>query len=259
MPINDPIRERKVGPESLAFDPNAQRGGSTVTYQQGLQAAVNNYYTTIGITNENLRDGLLGERPNVWEAERRAKDYTEVYHHTVRWDIADDQTYTFNLWSAVNLCLENIRTMGAVSKTSPYPYANQPNYYHIIPKGHEGDWWYGANIRLKVGGGVPIVTEVHLGIFVNDVLRTEIDADSDNNYGGLPDGIPADALLQGWSPINVEWGDRVDIRVKVVAPESAGDIAFLFPSSVVGYIAGFRLRCGRDTIAPPDNQSGYTF
>ena len=80
MPINDPIRDRKVAPNSLAFPIAGAAGGavSSSTYQSTVQNVVNNpvVYADSEVQNRDRHALSTADR----EAEHRSKAWVGDWH-----------------------------------------------------------------------------------------------------------------------------------------------------------------------------------
>jgi len=114
MPVNDPIRGKKVAPASLAFEQGrARRGGASVSYQSTVIAAnAPDDFDTMA-TDRELRRALELAQLNVWDAERRAKHHVGAYGESFEWDIAHDITVTTETYDVIGFDNEVIRAMGA--------------------------------------------------------------------------------------------------------------------------------------------------
>lgn len=259
MPICDPIRERKVAPQSLAFDPNAQRGGSsTVTYQQGLAESVTNLILQ-SATQQQLRDAQGEVMVNVADAERRAKHFVGDYMTVLHWDILVDQTLWLNAWHPIPFSHEVIRAMGARCDTRRlYLGAGDPGYlhwYHRLIKGQEGVWWCYGKISIAFTVGMA-VTSAKLGVFVNNILYAVVDEmDADMSGDGA---LILDCVLSGGIHVPLNTDDVWDIRLYTAGPAS-GSSLFLAPSSLTGYVCGHRERCDTTVIDTPATGFGYIF
>lgn len=259
MPICDPIRERKVAPNSDAFSKDASRGGRTVTYQSALAASINNYYTTIGVSERDLYTAKGGLMVSIAESENRAKHWVGDYMTVVDWDITIDQTLWLNAWHPIPFNHEVIRGYGArCNNRRLYLGAGDPGYvhwYHRLVKGQEGIWWYAARLSITFTVGMA-VTSAKLGIFVNNVLYSVID-ELDADMAG--DGAAMiDCILGGGRHVPLNAGDYVDIRLYTAGPAS-GSSLFLSPSSLTGYVTGHRERCDTSIISTPGTGFGYSF
>ena len=251
MPINDPIRDRKIAPNSLAFPVGGSAaGGASVTnnttYQQNVTNTTTNIvvYADSDVQNRDRHALAAADR----DAELRAKAWVSDWHRVIDWDITVDQDITNNAWDPLRFSNEAMRAMGAVSNAQQWSWTVAP--------GWEGTWFIyafiSANISLAAAVGA-----ARLGIIVNGTLRTVIDR-VDAEISGDDAALVRDCIMRGGRNISLAVGDVVQIAVYFGG--AVGNATYLHPSSFVGYVSGFRTMCGFDHIVnSQDDIDGYTF
>jgi len=251
MPINDPIKDRKVAPNSLAFPmAGGTRGGSSTSYQQTVQNIVNNTVVQANADSvEDLRRGLtVADR----DAEKRAKAWVSKWHRVVDWDITGDVEITNNMWNPITFHNESMRAMGAEAPGSPIALT----WRWVVPSDWEGTYFLYSFISISVQAAAA-VTEARLGIAVNNTLRTLVDR-ADIEMAGDHVAHMRDVVLRGGRNISVAPHDVVTVCLNLVG--AAGTDTYTNPTSVTGYVSGFRTMCGYDhIIGSPDDIQGYTF
>ena len=96
-----------------------------------------------------------------------------------------------------------------------------------------------------------------LGIIVNGQLRSLVDQ-LDAEMAGDNVAYIRDVIMRGGRNISVAAGDVIQIAVYLGG--AVGADTYLHPSSVVGYVSGFRTMCGTDhNVDTQDDISGYNF
>jgi len=248
MPINDPIRDRKVAPNSLAFPIAGAAGGavSSSTYQSTVQNVVNNtvVYADSAVQNRDRHALSTADR----EAEHRSKAWVGDWHRVIDWDITVDQDITNNTWDPLRFSNEAMRAMGAISTASTWGWTVAP--------GWEGTYFLYAFVCINITSAAA-VGAVRLGIIVNGTLRTVIDR-VDAEISGDDAAFVRDCIVRGGRNISLSVGDFV--QVAVYFGGGIGNATYLHPSSVVGYVSGFRTMCGYDHIInTQDDIDGYAF
>lgn len=248
MPINDPIRDRKVAPNSLAFPIAGAAGGavSSSTYQSTVQDVVNNtvVYADSEVQNRDRHALSTADR----EAEHRSKAWVGDWHRVIDWDIAVDQDITNNTWDPLRFSNEAMRAMGAMSTPTSWSWKVAP--------GWEGTYFLYAFLCINITTAAA-VGAVRLGIIVNGTLRTVIDR-VDAEISGDDAAFVRDCIVRGGRNVSLGVGDVVQIAVNFGG--AVGNATYLHPSSVVGYVSGFRTMCGFDHIInTQDDIDGYAF
>lgn len=248
MPINDPIRGKKVAPKSLAFE-----GGRSVRSSQGAssyQNEVNNYVTNINNyfiePREVFRQNESQSR-QIWDAERRAKHYVSDFGDVSLWDISVTSTLDLGTWSCIPFNSEILRVQGARNSAT--------GWYHKIVKGDHGVWWYYAHLVINAPA-LASVSHAKLGIFRNGTLFYVVDQ-LDTGYAG--ETPIRDIVLRGGVHLNLNRGDYVDFRLWTTIPGAPGPQSFTFPQSIGGYVTGHRVKCNQTAIGATSTLDGYTF
>lgn len=246
MPINDPIRGKKVAPKSLAFE-----GGRTArslgasSYQGDLVTQVIN-----NITIANARDPIVRDEQQsmaIWNAERRAKHQTAQFGDVTQWDISATQSLDLGTWHGIPFNNEILRVQGARYATT--------GWYHKVVKGDEGVWEYYCHIQIvmPVAAGV---TEAKLGLWRNGVLIYVVDAMDIELAGENP---IRDVVLSGGALVNLARGDYAEFKLYTAIPGAPGSQSFGHPSSIGGYVYGHRVKCNQDFNAATSSLDGYVF
>lgn len=251
MPINDPIRDRKVAPNSLAFPVIGAAGGAVAssTYQSTVQSIINNtvVYADSQVQNRDRHALSTADR----EAEHRSKTWVGDWHRVVDWDITIDTLdprIDNNQWSALRFNHETMRAMGA--------WRNNDSWRWVVAPGWEGTYFVYSFLSVQVQLAAA-VTSALLGIIVNGTLRTVIDR-ADADMAGDSTEFMRDVILRGGRNISLEVGDYVQIAIYLNG--AAGYATYIVPSSLVGYVSGFRTMCGYDhVIDDQDDIDGYVF
>lgn len=251
MPINDPIRGKKVAPSSLAFENGrATRGKGATTYQSSVRTESN-----IAIVQQptDIRETigrLQAATRNVMDAEQRAKNYVASYQDTTQWDIRLNHTFTHSPFDYDPIGFDNevIRCTG--SRISGIPTTAGARWYFEPTKGNHGVWWFYSALHLVV----PIaaqVRNVYLAFFKNNVIWRVVDymcpeqSGHDNNHIG-------DVRLGGGCHVPLSVGDEFDVRVWLqIDGDSTLDVMYIAPSSVYGYVTGNRTECEWRQQNPP--------
>jgi len=241
MPINDPIKGKRVAPASLAFDPRKRTGGSVVsTYQSSVTQVVNQISTATDL--EPLRRGLtVADR----DAEMRAKNWVSDWHRAFHWDVNGDIDITNNTWSPIQMGNEHMRAMGA-----------EGAWQWTVPYGWEGSYFIHPHISINVQAAAA-VTFAALGIVVNGSLRIVVDR-ADIEMAGDNVAHMRDIILHGGANVSVAPHDVV--RIGLFLAGAAGTDTYTYASSVTGYVSGFRVMCGFDHIIESSgDNNGYVF
>lgn len=259
MPINDPIKNRKVAPASLAFERDQLRNGAT--FQVGTtptttvyQDVVNIRYGDVNqlfITNQYIttdNDRLMKAMHN---AEERAKHQVSDYKRTFQWDLKRNQPYTFNQWSILGYNNEVIRAVGCSATGTP---VNGTQYWdYTVPNGAEGTYWIYAhlNLRLNVNSAV---TSGHLAFFINNNIWRTVDQVDNAMMGG---NKIIDLRVAGGCHVPLRAGDKFTVRIQL--DDGAGSDTSLFPTSVYSFVTGHREECNYVGVNACDTGELYQF
>lgn len=242
MPINDPIRGRKIAPDSLAFDPQAQRGIGLVTYQQELDENVT-------IIVEGGADGASEKRVQLAEQHAMTDAIEKMYiaetaigewHHTFMWQIDTDCVFTTGTFDPLQFHYETLRTVGCRFVGSGIDAANQWQFNPV--KTQEGVWIVGAQMQIKGTAGMGI-TGAKMAIFINDSIWCLMCPPVDTGYAG--ENPMLDIMLHGVIPVPLKYGEKMDVRV-LLNNGLSGDQTMGYPTSVQGCVWGHRVRCESD-------------
>lgn len=248
MPINDPIRGKKVAPKSLAFE-----GGRSVRSALGAssyQNEVSNYVTNINNYYVEPREVFRqneSQSRQIWDAERRAKHQTAQFGDVTLWDISVTSSLDLGTWSRIPFNSEILRIQGARNSAT--------GWYHKVVKGDHGVWWYYAHIAINLPSGAN-ATGAKLGIFRNSTLWYVVDQ-LDAGYAG--ETPIRDVILRGGVHVNLERGDTIDFRLYTAIPGAPGSQSFTFPQSIGGYVTGHRVKCNQDPGGATATLDGYDF
>ena len=251
MPINDPIKGKKVAPSSLAFDNGrATRGQGSTTYQSTVRTETN---VVVVANPTDLRDTIARDQclqRNVMEAERRAKHYVSDYQDSTQWDIKFNIVLTHSPidYDPIGFDNEVIRCVG--SQFQGAPMTAGARWYFEPTKGNQGVWWFYAGLHLVV----PIqaqVSNAYFAFFRNNQIWRVVDymcpeqSGHDNNHIG-------DLNLAGGCHVPLSVGDEFDVRVLLqIAGDSTIDVTYVAPSSAYGWVSGNRVQCEYKEVGLP--------
>lgn len=253
MPINDLIRDRKVAPDQLAFETGGRIrgvGGARVTYQsQVIQQTLNVINVTVNEATQAIRDA----QHMVRDAEMRAKNWASDWHRNFHWDVNTNIGVQNNVWHPIAFSNEHMRGMGCQPVGG---FVAPVAWKWVVPYGWEGSWFLFAHLSINVQAAA-LVQQASLGITVNNVIRIVIDR-ADIEMAGDNAGYMRDVILRSGTQISVQPHDEVAVAVFLAG--AAGTDTYTHPSSVTGYVDGFRTRCGDDYIIDSSgDNSGYVF
>jgi hypothetical protein len=242
MPINDPIRGRKVAPASLAFENGRRaRGGSAATYQSSIRTESN---VTVVQNPTDLRETIARDQAaqrNVMDAERRAKHWVGDYQASTEWDIKLNLNITHSpaTYDPIGFDNEVIRCVG--SRFEGTASAANARWYFEPTKGNQGVWWFYAGLHLVV----PLAAQIenaYLAFFKNQTIWRVIDymcpeqSGHDNNH-------MVDTRLGGGCHVPLAVGDEFDVRVLLQTGGPVVDTIYVAPSSAYGWVSGHRTQC----------------
>ena len=251
MPINDPIRNRKVAPRSLAFE--RESTNSSVTYQAaggaGASVTVNNTYITSTAASEaGLMDAVM-------DAERRAKHWVGAYHKQFLWSLAPG---TYGLYIGGSTFLpantESIRIMGAQYEAGAGPGGEDMWRWQCVP-GAEGVYHVYAHYKVAFTE-LMAISRVRLGFFRNGTtLIAYVDDLWVSDAGELP---ILNANVKGGLLVQMNTGDYLTVGLVTTSGAGSALQSFTAESSLEGYVMGHRVQCNDDWyIAAPDPQDSY--
>jgi hypothetical protein len=244
MPINDPIKNRKVAPASLAFERDQMRNGAifqvgttptSVTYQETVNIRygdINQLY----ITNQYIQTDNDKIMKAMQESEHRSKHWVSDYKRSFQWDIQQNQAYAVNAWQILAFNNEVLRAIGCsnggvVADGSAY-------WQYRCPEDATGIYWVYSHINFQYASNAN-VTSSKLGLFLNGSLYRVLD-NVDNNMMGANKII--DTRMSGGAHIPMRAGDVLTIRFYAKDSLAGIDIA-LYPTSVYGYVTAHRENC----------------
>lgn len=261
MPINDPIKNRKVAPASLAFERDSKRNGAT--FQVGTTPTSTNYQDVVNIrygdinqlyiTNQYIttdNDKLMKAMHN---AEHRAKHWVSDYKRTFHWDIKQDQVYAVNGWQILAFDNEVIRAQGASAGGTPVD--GSAYWQYVCPEDAIGAYWAYSHLNLQFGAGESI-RGARMAFFLNGLIYRVIDQ-VDNNMMG--ENNIRDVRLAGGCHVPMRTGDILTVRIYAL-DNTPGTNTALYPTSVYGYVSGHRENCDNyELINNPVSGLLYTF
>lgn len=241
MPINDPIRRRKISPASLAFDNGtARRSAQTVSYQQTVvQEATMVDLSGLATTRDVVRGGEI-VNDNIIHAEQRSKNYVGQYMQVVEWDIAHDLTITTNSNDPIGFAQPVINCIGA--KFSGTISAASAQWSHQVVKGYQGIWWYFVMLQLSLPAAVQGLF-ANIKFVKNGTVYRIVDAIDAEMSGDRQTIFIEDMVLRGGCHIPMNVGDVITVALYLNNGGPPGDLLLTFPSSVYGYVTGHREQC----------------
>jgi len=256
MPFSDPIRDRRIQPQSLAFnDGNTARGNASVTYQSTVRETAVAQEQTDAATRRYVAGLIESAQANVMDAEDRAKQYVGEYSSSFEWDFSTDVTVTTNVYDPLGFNHEVIRCPGAymVGTTS----AADAEFEFHVGKGYQGVWCFYAHVEIVLTAGMTVL-DARLGVSKNGTLWRVIDAldDEMSNDNAL---FVIDTVLGGMCQIPCAVGDVIRFPIYLRTGGASGDQLVGWPSSVVGHCGGFRLRCDDEIIDAAYDGTGFVF
>ena len=260
MPINDPVRNRKIAPASLAFE-GLQKGsgafqvGSTIN-ETTIQEVYNlyfNQFTYLFITNEILETNSQKIMIAMNHAEHRSKHWVGDYKRSLQWDIKQNQVYTVNLWNNIAYNSEILRAIGA--RTYGTPVNGSARWEFICPEDAEGSWWFHAHMNIKYAQQ-DNVFEGRLAFFINGIIYRIIDMVDRHMMG---ENQIRDMRLQGGCHVPLRAGDLFEVRFMPVGNQGITNTT-LYPDSIYAFVSGHRENCeGYVPRNAPARGNLYTF
>lgn len=244
MPINDPIKNRKVAPASLAFERDQMRNGAifqvgttptSVTYQETVNIRygdINQLY----ITNQYIQTDNDKIMKAMQESEHRSKHWVGDYKRTFQWDIQQNQVYAINNWQILAYNHEIIRAIGCSSGGTPVD--GSAYWQYRCPEDAIGAYWVYAHLNLQFGPGEG-VRSARMAFFLNGLIYRIID-NVDNNMMG--ENNIRDVRLAGGCHVPLRTGDVLTVRIYAL-DNTPGTNTALYPTSVYGFVSGHRENC----------------
>ena len=246
MPINDPIRGKKVAPKSLAFESGrTARSLGASSYQGDIVTQTINNIVIADARDPMRRDEQ--QSASIINAERRAKHQTAQFGDVTQWDISATQSLDLGGWSTIPFNSEILRVQGARNSAT--------GWMHRVVKGDHGVWWYYAHIAINLPAGAN-ATEAKLGLWRNGVLIYVVDA-MDQGYAG--ETPLRDVVLSGGAYVNLYRGDEVEWKLYTAIPGAPGSQSFSYPTSIGGYVCGHRVKCNQDFVGATSTLDAYGF
>lgn len=251
MPINDPIKGKKIAPASLAFEGGrATRGVGSTTYQSTLRPDAN---VIVVQQPTDLRETIARDQAAqaaVWQAERRAKHYVADYQASTEWDTKLNLMLTSSpaTYDPIGFDHEVIRCVG--SRFSGTASSSNARWYFQPTKGNQGVWWFYAGLHLVT----PLegqIKNAFLAFFKNEVIWRVVDYMTPEQSGHDNNHI-RDAKLGGGCHIPLAVGDELDVRVLLQTDGASVDTLFVVPSSAYGWVTGHRTECTWVNELPPE-------
>ena len=254
MPINDPIRNRKVAPRSLAFE--RESTNTSTTYQAAGGAGTSTVVNITNVTDGDVRWHVGAAMKGVSDAERRAKHYVGSYHKQWLWSV---NTGTHGLYIGGTTLLpadrESIRIHGAQHQDGAGPGGEDFWRWQCVP-GQEGIYHVYAHYKVAFTEAMAI-SRVKLGFMKNgNTVWQYVDDLWVSDAGELP---ILNANVKGGTLIRMSAGDYLSVVMKTTSGAGSGLQTFSAYSSLEGYVMGHRVQCNDDyyKAAPRDNDS-YT-
>lgn len=242
MPINDPIRGKKIAPASLAFEGGRTvRGTGSTTYQSVIRPDAN---VVVVQQPTDLRETIARDQAAqraVWEAERRAKHWVADYQATTQWDTKLNLNITHSpaTYDPIGFDNEVIRCVG--SRFSGTASSANARWYFQPTKGNQGVWWWYSGLHLYV----PLAAQIEnafLAFFKNGTIWRVVSymhaeqSGKDNNH-------VANVFLGGGCHVPLAVGDEFDVRVLLQTSGAVVDTVYIVPSSAYGWVSGNRTEC----------------
>lgn len=256
MPFSDPIRDRRVQPQSLAFNDGATaRGGASATYQSNIKATIE--AAEADPSAYRREDVQAGQRAlvRIAESEQRGKLHTAQYGRVCQWQIGGTISMMLGVPDNVPFQSEVYRCQGA------YYRSNDGEWWHHVGRDDAGVWWYYAHIVINIPT-LASATEARMAFYVNGVIVRvidQLDAEMAGESVSLGTNPLRDVVLRGGMHLNLAAGDRFEVVLDVTIPGVPGSQSFGYPTSVGGYVTGHRVRCEQSPVAATADMNSYTF
>lgn len=259
MPITNPTPQRKIGPESLAFETSGKRGGggssfseADVTYQIDV---VNNLVLGLSEREAYRAREEAGQiaAASAMMSEVRAKLYA-AHKRSLFYDISAAAAHPLNLnaWSPLHFDNEILRVLGA--GLDGVPSANGTGFEYRVVGGDAGVWHFDVFFMASLDS-LWLVDLVELAVFKNGALYKVVDIYDEGHAGEAPI-IDAKVRAHG-VPVDLATGDVVTFAVYMYAAGATGwQSPLVAPNDVFGYVAAHRQAC-RVEVADIPQQAGY--
>lgn len=251
MPINDPIRGKKIAPASLAFEPNRlARGKGIASYQDNLSVENN---ITIVQHPTDLREVIARDEramTAVANAERRAKHFVSDFQAVTQWDTFLDLNITHSkfIYDPIGFDHEVLRCVG--SRFSGTATASNARWFYKPPKGYEGVWYFFSAMHAVIPPAA-LIESVYLAFFKNDSMWRVIDYMSAEMSGHSANYVEHVAL-RGGCHVPLDVNDEFDVRV-LFKGNADIDTIYAVPSSAYAYVTGNRTSCDYTLINLPES------
>lgn len=265
MPINEPIRNRKIAPASLAFDPS-RRSSTVVAYEAGTVPDNVTYQTNLIINSTaffatEFSDAILQKAKQdvmvgVANAELRAKASVGDYHRAFMWT-SDTSSFAYlksnNAFGAITP-LQAPTEVIASDGCSAFPSPVTPNtqFLYRCPDGAEGVWWMYAHVELRFEHADDIYA-ARLSIQKNGALWSVVDV---LNADSSKHGVVGLAILRGGVHVPLQPGDYVTWIISLVSNDIGGG-SLVDQTCYFATVHGHRESCQYREVSAPMTGSGF--
>lgn len=259
MPINEPIRNRKVAPASLAFE-RMGKGQTAIAYEVGTTPTIINYQTNLTVNStaffiSEFNDAIIADAKSdvmrgVANAELRAKSSVGDYHRAFLWT-SDNSQYQYlkanNAFGAITP-LQAPNEVIATDGCTSVPSFVAPNtaFRFRCPDGAEGVWWMYAHVEIRVLH-VDDINIARLAIQKNGTLWQVVDVINADHSKHNDLGM---VVLRGGVHIPLQPGDFVTWVLAFVSGAAGGGIVADRTSYFVS-INGHRESCEYREVSAP--------
>lgn len=265
MPINEPIRNRKVAPASLAFERQG-KGLASIAYEVGTVPTNVTYQTDIIVNTTaffvtEFTDTILANAQRevmvgVANAERRSKASVGEYHRAFMWT---SDNSGFNMIKANNLfgaltALQAPTEVIAGDGCRTVQSTPSPNtaWMFRVPDGSEGVWWMYAHTEIRVVHADDLQI-ARLCLYKNGVLWSVVDV---TNADGTKHNDLGVIVLRGGVHVPLQVGDRVQWSV-ALSSGTPGGLSLADGTCYYAVINGHRESCEYREVNAPT--TGNTF
>lgn len=236
MPINDPIRGKKIAPRSLAFEGSVRAGTGTTTYQGAISSTQITNVVTATDYRDIARAASSGAAASM-DAEYRAKVYADEWHNAFLWQIDDTNqpySFTFGVYEPVEFPLEIIRgshcANGAGSGFGFKPPHDLHGIYHI-----------GGYFTIQ-HAAIDAVVRVRLAAFVGAAASLQV-AQVDDDMSGDGAAAQRDVCIPWTWCGYLDGTDAFNLRIMITGGAAGADYTVTPSVSIGGYIYGYRVAC----------------
>lgn len=250
MPINQPTPDRVIAPNSLAFQRQKNRGQATVSYQN-ITNSISESIADITADRPYVDRSIAASQISERDAELRAKHFVGDWHHRYLWTIGNDVTLTHNVITPVPFQTEVQRCQGVTNDRRLN--TARPTWRHVVQPGQEGTYHVYAHLSLTTPGTGFATLGARMYLVRNGGIYHMIDWINADTYNETD---LETVKLAGATSVHVYRGDTVEIHV-ILETTGIGDITFLAPTSVFGYVTGHHTSCDSEMIATPN--TGVSF